>query len=74
MGANQDGRQAAVILVLTMVGAAANSALDALVGGIVHDLFLLRERCWLSAGSSVCQKEKLMYEENRGTLVPRFHV
>jgi len=53
MSAHLDGGQAAIILILAMMGAATDSALDALVRGIVHGLLLLREKYWRDAGSSV---------------------
>ena len=50
MGADLNGGQAAVVLVLAVMGAVVDSALDALVRGVIHTRFLLRERFWLSAG------------------------
>ena len=68
MGAHGNGVQAAVVGVLTVVGAVVDGALDALVGGafaaavgaILHVSFLLREKYWRSAGASVRRKEKSM--------------
>ena len=61
MSANLDGLQTAVILVLAVMGAVVDSALDALVGGIVHNKLLLHERIWLIAGISVCREAETMY-------------
>ena len=44
MGADLDSRQAAVVFALTVMGTGADSTLDALVRGMIHVEFLLRER------------------------------
>ena len=61
VSANLNGLQTAVILVLAVMGAVVDSALDALIGGIVHNKLLLHERFWLIAGISVCREAKTMY-------------
>ena len=58
MSANLDGLQTAVILVLAVMGAVVDSALNALVGDMVHTMLLLHERIWLIAGISVCRQPK----------------
>jgi hypothetical protein len=44
MGTDLNGVQTAVILILAVVGAVVDGALDALVRGMVHNKILLRER------------------------------
>ena len=53
MSADLNGGQGAIVLILTMVGAAVNGALDALIRGVVHDLLLLHEIDWRDAENSV---------------------
>ena len=43
MGADLNGFQTAVVLILTVMGAVVDRALNALVRGIVHEKLLLRE-------------------------------
>jgi hypothetical protein len=44
MGADLNGVQTAEILILAMVGAVVDGALDALIRGMIHNKILLRER------------------------------
>lgn len=63
MGTDLNGIQTAVILVLTMMGAVIDGALDALVRGMIHNKILLRERMLAIAGVSVCRRIKTMQKE-----------
>ena len=64
MSTHLNGGQAAIVLVLTMMGAVVNGALDALIRGVVHDLLLLHEIDWRDAGSSL-SAEKIFYARKK---------